>query len=803
MADSPLKPQITPDKTAEHKDINVSVRAEAGRKMVHELQNQAASPSAAPKETEVKHNISNPTSELQPPKETLALKPEAPSGAPEILPPPNVQPNTPETAGLSGNVRPRSPIEYQPVPRVNSESLSKPVVTSEAAKPPDSMSSKSSQQFFLPESLNGRPSLPNEGSLIIPPIVGEHYDSPKLSSDAPVARVSQLDAAPQPSPAKMTFGELAAKLNQGEAQHPLSAPLKNLESMPARQADAALTDRTALAPINRDVLRQEPNFAELNSRRDLSAANFTAQPASTEATKSSDKNPQTVLQGRISIAGDAFSPPNSSRPEITAVEKDNAAYKASSTPEARRVDVASGERPTDVVTSKIDVVDTRTSKTDGAALSKPSSKALKSDRVEAHSTNTTTRGAIDANKPNDDAKSRAEISNSSRREPLIIPGVITGRTSDTKTPGTASDASASKKDIGKADKTGDKADQHGDTKVASPTSNVISGVAGRIMDGLSNIKGILVPGAKPNAESTTGKTDSRVEHLDHLTQPKPMDATLAIGKDLKTTNPTAGGTEFIINSKKEISDPREETLSSKAGGLKQALQQIFGNHPDINADLKANVFPGPKTVAFENAPSKPGEKPTQVAADNANKSTDAKTVRVDDPSYLRNQKGDKVSTGDLREELADLKSSGGTLKPERTAAEREASQNELKNRQQIKDFTVQLGEIAIVANSVPNSEIFAGHESSLQVDESQSDDEDFDTRYLYYVKEGDTLRSIFDTQIPHEIGNTRSFEYFIKINEQTIRLSSVLAADGMSLVLRVGTVLKLPTPKQLAQLKIV
>jgi hypothetical protein len=704
------------------------------------------------------------------------------------------------------------------------------------------------QPSLLPESLTAPPRKDAAGSLLITPLDGQGFSESRRadSIDTPVARVKSVEGQPQSSSPQISLGELAARLNQGDTQKPALYSSSSSEPISARTHDGSQsseksslsTSENLRSSVSNETAKPISNSIDQAQHREVAPASPAAQAgvAATEKTVPAALSP--TLLGQISNTRDSAhdvpgaavaNAPGSASPDRP-VTSDRP--KNDVDPRAR-IDTNSTERQAKGDVGKIETIDARTNKADGSAMSSSASDLVKGNRTETFSTDKAGKtDKVDATKLNDGMKSRAEISNQTKREPLIIPGVITSRTSDSgkggkgsktddsgksdttkvdgkkvdggaagiKNGGTASDALSGRKNNIKTDKSDEKADQRADTKIAASTSNVISGVAGRIVDSLSTIKDKLIPGAKPNVDSRTEKADGRPEFANHSAQPKPMDASLGIGRDLKPNLPSST-TEFVYNGKKPLSDSREDTLSSKTGGLKQALLQIFGNHPDIAADLKANIFPGPKTVPFENAQGKPGDRQTAKAPDRADKPSDTEVSKKVDPAYLRNQRGDRVPTGNLREELAELKTN-----PELTKSgadfdiETEGLAGDSTNRQQIVDFTVQLGEIAIGAASVQPSEFFTADDTIEEAGTPAADEDVYDSRYLYYVKEGDTLRSIFDSQLPHEIGNTAAFEYFVKINEQTIRLASVLSADSMSFILQPGTVLKLPTPRQLAQL---
>jgi hypothetical protein len=722
----------------------------------------------------------------------------------------------------------------------------------------DSLLAKApTQPFLFPESTPGQLAKQSE-SLVITPLQVSSTLEPKRgeSVDSANIRTKGYETEPSPSsPAKISLGELAAKLNQADSLKPTVQPFSSSATTNPRTIDGAQsTDRnqpmsvveSAKPSVNNETQRPILNSADQAQHREIAPTNPAAKAvvATTEKTNSAALSP--TLLGQISnirdSAHDTSGAAVANRLGSVSPERPVAPDKPKSDVDPRaRIDTNSTERPTKVGAGKIETIDARSArstKADGSAVPSSGSDLVKSNRTETFSTDKMGKtDKVDATKPHDDIKSRVEISNQAKREPLIIPGVITSRSSDSgkggkgpktddsgksdstkvdgkkvdggaagiKTGGTTSDAASGRKNNIKTDKSDEKADQHSDTKIAASSSRVISGVAGRIVDSLSTIKDKLIPGAKPNVDSRSEKADGHQEFANHSAQPKPMDASLGIGRDLKPVLPSSK-TEFVYNGKKPLADSGEDTLSSKTGGLKQALLQIFGNHPDIATDLKANTFPGPKTVPFENAQSKPGDRQTVKAPDRADKPLDTEVSKKVDAAYLRNQKGDKVPTGNLREELVELKAN-----PELTNfdadfdLETEGLDVDLTNRQQSEDFTVQLGEIANGAASVPASELFTVddtiEQTIEQTDQAASDDDEYDSRYLYYVKEGDTLRSIFDSQLSHQIGNTSAFEYFVKNNEQTVRLASVLSADSMSFVLQPGTVIKLPTPRQIARLK--
>ena len=736
-------------------------------------------------------------------------------------------------------------------------------------------------QFFLPENLTGQRIKDPDASLVIPPLHTDGYIEPHRgdAADSLVARVKSGDVQPQPSKSQISLGELAAKLNQGDMQKSSSQPSSiaaeaiNTKSgegaqpaqksslIPGPEGPRSSGDSETVKPIlnsseqsqHHDILPASPaaQFAPVGSERPLPAT----PPTLVGSEKPLPAVSPIVLAGQVSSTRDNVhdaSPATiANRAGSILPDRAGASDKLRNDVDQKsRIDTSLPVRSTKIDAGKMETIDARTAKTDGPAVPSSGSDLIKSNRTETQSTDKIGKtDKVDATKRHDDIKNRAEISNKTKLEPLIIPGVITSRTSDsgkgskgtkadgsgkpdTKNPdtknsdtknsdttkvdskkvdggsatikngGTASDAVSGRKDNIKIDKSDEKGVQRADTKIAASTSNVISGVAGRIVDGLSNIKDKLIPGAKTKVDSQPEKVDSHPEFANHSAQAKPNDAGLGIVRDLKPLLPSAN-TEFIYNGKKSLSDAREETLSSKTGGLKQALLQIFGNHPDIALDLKANSFPGPKTVPFEKTPDKPGERQTAKLPNDSSRISDKKTSLDTDAAYLRNQKGDKVPTGDLCEQLAELKSNFDQMKPDDAEQEGAAEDADVDsiNPQQIKDFTVQLGEIAIGAASVPASEFFTTDDTSELTEGSSSRDDEYDSRYLYYVKEGDTLRSIFDSQLAHEIGNESVFEYFVKTNEQTVRLASVLSADSMSFVLRPGTVLKLPTPREIARLQ--
>jgi hypothetical protein len=720
------------------------------------------------------------------------------------------------------------------------------------------------QPSFLPESLTGQRPKEPDASLIIPPLRREGYLEPRRgdSTDHPIPRIKPGDAQPQAPVSQISLGDLAKKLNQGDVQKSSSQPPIGSETHSARTNEGTQSIQKGLLVPGTEGPKSSGNNETakpvLNSidqsqhhHHEIPPVRTAAQSEPAASEKSLPPASPPLLTGQISSAKDkahdASPATNANRPGSISPERPDASDKPRNDADQKsRIDTSVTERSTKADVGRAESTDAkRVAKPDGVAVHFSGSDVIKSNRVETQSTDKSGKtDKSDATKPHEDTKHRPEISNQTKREPLIIPGVITSRISDggkgskgtkadssgksdTKNPdtktadstngdskkvdrgtasikngGTVSDATSGRKDTIKIDKSDEKSDQRADTNIAASTSNVISGVAGRIADGLSSIKDKLIPGAKTKVDSQTERADGHSEFANHAAQPKPNDAGLGIGRDLKGSLPSPNS-EFVYNGKKPLSDSREETLSIKTGGLKQALVHIFGNHPDIALDLKANTFPGPKTVPFENTKSRPDERQNPKGADGADKLPAKKTSKIDEPGFLRNQKGDKVPTGDLHEHLAELKANPDLTKADDAGVKLENKNTEvdLTSRQQITDFTVQLGEIAIGAASVPASEFFTTDDTIEQTATTAADDDVYDSRYLYYVKEGDTLRSIFDSQLPHQIGNAAAFDYFVKTNEQTVRLASVLSADSMSFILQPGTVLKLPTPGQIARLK--
>ncbi|MDR3613430.1 MAG: hypothetical protein P4L53_07680 [Candidatus Obscuribacterales bacterium] len=783
-----------------------------------------------------------------------------PAAPPERSAPVAQQPLPHETPGdpailvPQGIGRPSEALPTQTVPK-----LSEGLQPLNAAESPlrdqnSSIAQPPVQKSFLPENLIAQRPKDSDGSLVITPLQEKGYSESRLGNSTvpPIDRTKITEAQPQPSPAKISLGELAAKLNQDDLKQPISQPSSRSEAIDARSNERIQTTEKGLsipggdstrAAVTNETAKTILDSSDHSRRHEIPLVNPVAQAVPSGSEKSLPAVPPPALAGQVSItrdnSQDASAATIANRPGSISPDRPGVSDKLrSDVVQKSRIDTNLTERSSKVDVGKIETIDARTAKTEGAAVSSSAADAIKSNRAETISTDKPNKtDKVDATKPLGDIKTRAEMGNQTKREPLIIPGVITSRTSDSgkggkgtkadgsgkpdtkstdtktsdttkidgkkvdggiagvKNGGTASDVVSGKKDHIKVDKSEGKVDQHPDTKIAASASNVISGVAGRIVDGFATIKDKLIPGAKTNVDSRSDKVDGHPEFANHSAQPKPNDANLGIGRDLKILLPSSSG-EFIYNGKKPLAESREDTLSSKTGGLKQALVQIFGNRPDIVADLKANTFPGPKTVPFENAQSRAGDRQPPKVPDGADKL---------DHAYLRNQKGDKVPTGNLREQLAELKASSDSTKLHNadTELENDGIEVDSTNRQQIKDFTVQLGEIAKGSVSVPTTEFFTADDTTEEIDQAASDDDEYDSRYLYYVKEGDTLRSIFDSQLPHEIGNESVFEYFVKTNEQTVRLASALSADSMSFALRPGTVLKLPTPRQIAQLKAV
>jgi hypothetical protein len=214
-------------------------------------------------------------------------------------------------------------------------------------------------------------------------------------------------------------------------------------------------------------------------------------------------------------------------------------------------------------------------------------------------------------------------------------------------------------------------------------------------------------------------------------------------------------------------------------------------------------------------------------------------------TYLRNQKADKMETASLRQQLAQLKAmeaaakkaednaKAGSKKDKRdqmrvsifdgNGADADARDNSRKKANSSAQKSIEPEGPAIVMHATDSHQSLSaakelasassanpelGSRAAVTAspqDKNQSNTGgtvlQHDRRYIYYVRDGDTMRSIFEEQIPREAGNQPLFEFFVAMNESTVRLNSHLAPDGMTLLLRAGTEINLPTPRQIADLE--
>jgi hypothetical protein len=432
--------------------------------------------------------------------------------------------------------------------------------------------------------------------------------------------------------------------------------------------------------------------------------------------------------------------------------------------------------------------------------------------------------------------------------------------SDKSTSGTPTDRIVPSEKTAPSDKStpSDKAAPSNKTTVITPADKSIpSGKSGPPYSTIPSDKTVL-PGRNPSDKTVAStntlepdKLDPRVEAAARLIkgQTYKPDTGVVInrnfGGDAQGTK-----THLIYHGKGKLSDSDGTVAGARpSSGLKAALRQIFGdNRPPDNRfvslpgfkTLKIDSSPtkiltqkptsaaGPRTVAFaprnkngdtirlranaSGRPSPPSNRSSTapgksspisggsgtsfgrhdgVSSESTADSNDHLVIKkglisgdletrrrvASESVYLRNQKSDKIETLSLREQLKQLKAIEDAAKRGRVESEA----------------------LTIPTNEPPPTNQ-STNELSDDEDQAHDQDHDHDSRYLYHVQAGDTLRSIFQEQLPHEAVNRRLFEFFIAMNEQTVRFNSLLSSDGMTLVLKPGTVLKLPTPRQIAKL---
>ncbi len=294
-----------------------------------------------------------------------------------------------------------------------------------------------------------------------------------------------------------------------------------------------------------------------------------------------------------------------------------------------------------------------------------------------------------------------------------------------------------------------------------------------------------------------------------------------------------------------------------SGGLRAVLKNVYGD--DRQTNTKFVSLPGFKTLPIDTTPTRDLTRRTlrsnAIADDGifAPRTRTGETVRLGksirrrgeqattdkiivkkglisgdsetrrkmsrDGIYLRNQKSDKKETLSLRDQLAQLKAMESAARSASTGPDSLTGREKLQ--MSIFDESVERREstrktpprkpdnVELVQQVLPGAKLvdtaLSREESTTTEDEfafsHEGHDDEHPSRYLYYVREGDTLRSIFQEQIPREAGNQPLFTFFVAMNDETVRLNSELAADGMTLIIRPGTVIKLPTPRQIADLE--
>jgi hypothetical protein len=351
-------------------------------------------------------------------------------------------------------------------------------------------------------------------------------------------------------------------------------------------------------------------------------------------------------------------------------------------------------------------------------------------------------------------------------------------------------------------------------------------------------KTTITPGRIPPDKTATaantlepGKTDPRVEAAGRLIKGQTYKPDIGVVINRHFGGETDGTkTHLIYHGRGKLSDSDGTAAGARpSGGLKAALKQIFGDNraPDNRfvslpgfKTLKIDSSPtriltpkaasgsGPKTTAY--APRTKGGDTIRLRASTSGRSSTASfgtasggSGTVFGNSGTASSRTAKVSNrpgGETNDNLVVKRGliSGDLETRRKVARESVYLRNQKGDKIETLSLREQLKQLRAIEDAAKRG---FGESKSLGATETpRSAGEEHDERYLYYVQAGDTMRSIFQEQLPDEVGNRQLFDFFIAMNEQNVRLNSALAADGMTLILKPGTVIKLPTPRQISNL---